>query len=536
VRNHQPVTSAEYLLRPGQALVTATDTRGLITYANPAFIEASGFSAAELLGQPHNLVRHPDMPPQAFADLWATLQAGLPWTGCIKNRRKNGDHYWAEAHMTPVREQGRVIGYMSVRTALSRAQVERAEAAYRAFRTGAAGRLAFVHGAVLPRGGISSLKRRLYAVPFGTRLAGAMGSLGALFALLAGAGGSAWASAIGVAGVALTLAQWLYLQRTLIEPLASARQAVHALASGDLGHQVKAEGADEMAQLLRGLRQVGVNLQAIIGDVRAGADSIELATRGIAAGNADLAVRTQLQAGSLEQTSANMGQFTQAIARSAEHASQANGLVLAASQVAGRGGQAVREVGETMGRISDSAKRIEDIIGLIDGIAFQTNILALNAAVEAARAGEQGRGFAVVAGEVRALAQRSAAAAKEIKHLIEDSVAKVGEGKRQVDQAGATIDDMVVAVQRAAAIMGEITRDSQQQHIAIGEVNASVLELDGITQQNAAMVEQAAGAARKVAAQSAVLAQAVAMFKLESRGLRRPAVEASGVFDSSQGN
>jgi aerotaxis receptor len=269
-----------------------------------------------------------------------------------------------------------------------------------------------------------------------------------------------------------------------------------------------------MGQLLTALHQLNVNLTAIVGDARSNVHVMEQVTRDIAAGNADLASRTEAQAASLEQTAASLTQVESAAGRNTDSAVHADRMVGVASTVAGRGGDAVGRVGATMAGISESAKRIVDIIALIDGIAFQTNILALNASVEAARAGEQGRGFAVVAGEVRNLAQRSANAAREIKGLIEDSVRKVGVGNEQVSSAGATMQEVVAAVRGAAAIMQDITLASREQGQGIAEVNAAMAELDAITRQNAALVQQSAGASNSLAQEAASLAKAMSVFRL----------------------
>nr|WP_307735809.1 methyl-accepting chemotaxis protein [Massilia pinisoli] len=508
-----PVTGIEYPLRDGQSIVSKTDTKGRITYVNPAFIEVSGFTEAELTGKAHNIVRHPDMPPAAFADMWQTLQAGEPWTGLVKNRRKNGDFYWVTANVVPIKENGTTVGYMSVRTRPARADVERAEALYKRMREGRADGIAIRRGAVVRTAWWARLQG-LRQLPLGRRLGIMMGTQAALMLLLAGAvQGWGWRAA-ALAGAVLTLVAWAELQRAIVTPMRRALDAVHALAGGDLSHLPAPGRDDEMGRLLRALRQLNVNLTAIVGDVRAGVVSIEAATRDIAEGNMDLARRTESQAASLEQTAASLAHIAAAAGRNTDSAERADGLVGEASRVAGRGGDAVQQVGSTMGQISGSATRIVDIIGLIDGIAFQTNILALNAAVEAARAGEQGRGFAVVAGEVRSLAQRSAGAAKEIKALIEDSVHKVGQGNELVDAAGQTMRAVVASVRDAAAIMGDITTASRTQSHGIAEVNAALAQLDGITRENAGLVEESATASASVAEQVGHLGQVLSVFKL----------------------
>jgi aerotaxis receptor len=517
VRTNLPVTGIEYILQDGQSIVSKTDTKGRITYINPTFVEVSGFSEDELVGKAHNVVRHPDMPSEAFADLWQTLKAGLPWTGMVKNRRKNGDFYWVVANVVPIRENGATVGYMSVRTRPAREQVKEAEALYRRIRAGEAKGIALRRGAVARtgwRGRLAALRN----LPLGRRLGLMLGTQSALMVALAAAvDGAVWRVLAG-AGAVLTLLAWSELQRAIVRPLRQAEDAVYALAGGDLSYNPPAGRDDEMGHLLLALRQLKVNLTAIVGDVRANVGAIEAATRDIAAGNQDLARRTESQAASLEQTAASLAQVAAVAGNNTDSAVRADGLVGGASSVADRGGVAVQQVGVTMSQISGSATRIVDIIGLIDGIAFQTNILALNAAVEAARAGEQGRGFAVVAGEVRSLAQRSAGAAKEIKLLIEDSVEKIGQGDQLVGAAGQTMREVVASVQDAAKIMHGITLASREQHGGIAQVNAAMHALDGITRENAALVEQAAAASGSVAEQASHLVQALSVFKV-GRGL-----------------
>ena len=512
MRTNLPVTGIEYRMEASQSIVSKTDTKGRITYVNPSFIEVSGFAEDELLGKAHNIVRHPDMPPEAFADLWQTLQAGQPWTGMVKNRRKNGDFYWVVANVVPVKEAGRIVGYMSVRTAPTREQVAAASELYRKFRAGEQGALA-IRGGRAVRTGLAAQLQGLRRWPLGRCLGVAMGGQALLLAALGLATDGALWQGLAAFGVLGTLAAWAGLRHAIVAPLQEALESVHALAGGDLSQLPESHRSGEFGQLLRALRQLNINLQAIVGDVRSNVREIEQTTRDIASGNVDLAGRTESQAASLEQTVASLGQVAGAAGRNADSARRADGLVGAAAGVAGRGGDAVERVGATMGQISASATRIVDIISLIDGIAFQTNILALNAAVEAARAGEQGRGFAVVAGEVRSLAQRSAGAAKEIKALIEDSVQKVEQGNLLVGEAGQTMREVVASVQGAAGIMHDITEASRAQGGELGEVNAAMAELDAITRQNAALVEQSAAASNNVAEEAKRLAQALSVFK-----------------------
>ncbi|MDO9008571.1 MAG: methyl-accepting chemotaxis protein, partial [Thiobacillus sp.] len=293
--------------------------------------------------------------------------------------------------------------------------------------------------------------------------------------------------------VALAIAFWLIRAITL--PLREAVRAAEHVAAGDLMQTINVRSNDETGQLMQAMQAMNSSLANIVSQVRSGTETISVASRQIATGNADLSSRTEQQASSLEETASSMEELTSTVKQNAENARQANQLVQSTAEVAVKGGQVVGQVVDTMASIKDSSRKIADIIGVIDSIAFQTNILALNAAVEAARAGEQGRGFAVVASEVRNLAQRSAGAAKEIKSLIEDSVGQVEAGDRLVEEAGKTMSEIVTSVKRVTDIMGEIAAASQEQSAGIEQVNQAITQMDDVTQQNAALVEQAAAAA-----------------------------------------
>jgi methyl-accepting chemotaxis protein len=901
MRQNLPVTGKEYLLRDGIQIVSATDTKGVITFCNPDFIEASGYTESELLGAPHNLLRHPDMPAAAFKDLWDTLSSGHPWSALVKNRRKNGDHYWVRAYASPIKKEGQITGYLSIRAKPEREEIAAAEALYKDIREGRAKGL-YLEGGRIFHTGWRGVIEHFQNMSLRARLIGTMAMMALFLAVIGGIGlygmgksnqiidevyaralepakladqirylladsrgqvllgmqhdpatplaalhehpiqthldvitansnqiTAAWErlskvefdgaavatpkvkaaleafqvartrfgqdgilpaksalqaemygdigdmlidsidplyqqvnavtntllteldayaqeqrtiaedraatlrnfmllvfllaiAASGVVGWLLLRAVVLPLQRTIgyfdrisqgrydnaiqvdrhdeigrvLESLAnmqirlgydvaesrrvaqdslriktaldsstvgitvsdaethlvhmtpSARtllqqlcgpgrsadslyggslsslfrdqeqaarfdhavqsgtqvdlaveghhlrliarpildeagqqlgrvtqwsdrttevaveqevaNLVNAAAAGDFSQRLAAggkegfflqlaeginrlvetseRGMNDVARMLKALSSGDLTqridadyqgligqlkddanattgrLQEIVSQIREASEAINTAAQEIASGNADLSARTESQAASLETTATSMDQLTSTVKQNADNARQANQLARGASDIAVKGGGVVGQVVRTMGSIADSSKKIADIIGVIDGIAFQTNILALNAAVEAARAGEQGRGFAVVAGEVRSLAQRSAAAAKEIKGLISDSVDKVSDGYKLVEQAGNTMGEVVDAVKRVTDIMGEISAASTEQSQGIEQVNSAIAKMDEGTQQNSALVEQAAAAAHSMQEQAMSLTQAVAVFRL----------------------
>lgn len=535
MRRNLPVTDTEVILSDQHSIVSTTDLQGNINYANPYFIEISGYAHQELLGAPQNILRHPDMPVEAFADLWATVKSGRPWTGLVKNRTKNGSFYWVMANVTPVYERGQPVGYMSVRTKPTRDQVQQAEQLYKEIREGNPRKLHIQDGAAV-RPGVLSRLMRIGLVP---RL---QLSLAVVVLAFAGLGlhlaAPDWLSG-GTAALLAVLGAWsavyagISLQRQVLAPLVGVTRSARVMAGGDLTQDIHAAGQSELGQLQNALRQTNINLRSIIGDVRSNFDSISQATQEIAAGNMDLSNRTESQASSLEETAASMEQLTGTVQQSAGNAEQANSLAVDASAVANQSGAIVQEVVTTMHDISSASRKIVDIIGLIDGIAFQTNILALNAAVEAARAGEQGRGFAVVASEVRSLAGRSAAAAKDIKNLIDTTLSQVDAGALLTEQAGIAMQQVIDSTARVTVIMAEMTDATREQSLGIAQVGQAVTLLDTVTQQNAALVEEAAAAASQLAEQADRLTGALAIFKLPTIEVIRGSAHATTIRQPS---
>ena len=521
MRVNLPISTQEYAFPKGQTLVSTTDLKGRILYCNPMFIEVSGYEKEELLGQPHNIVRHPDMPEEAYRDMWETIASGNPWSAPVKNRRKDGTFYWVMANVTPLMQGDQPTGYMSVRTEATRDQIQAADQLYRQMQAEKqAGTLVHVlrEGQIVKNTLWGRMARAVQLGPLGKimlcTLLLVFASWGA--ALLGGhtmtvAAGAAW---LGVVLLALGMA--VYLHRATVAPLSQMLRWANRMAAGDLTQKIAASRSDTVGQLQKALAQLNVNLLSIVRDARQESEHMQLSTREIAQGNQDLSERTEAQASNLEQTAASMEEITGTVKQTAESARQATVLATQATQVAERSNEAVDGVASTMQQIQTASGRISEITQLIDSIAFQTNILALNAAVEAARAGEQGRGFAVVASEVRSLSHRTLSAAKEIRQLIDDSATKVSEGHAKTDAAQKTMTESLELVRRVNTLIGEIHSASNEQLSGISQVNAAVAQLDTITQQNAALVEENAASAMQLNGQAQTMTETVQVFRIDA--------------------
>ncbi|WP_196083071.1 PAS domain-containing methyl-accepting chemotaxis protein [Enterobacter hormaechei] len=479
------VTQNEYPLDDDTTLMSTTDLHSYMTHTNDTFVQVSGFTLQELLGQPHNIVRHPDMPKAAFADMWYTLQKGEPWSGIVKNRRKNGDHYWVRANAVPMVRNGQMTGYMSIRTRATEDEVAAVEPLYKALSEGRCKKR--IHkGLVVRKGWLGKLP----AMPLRWRVRSVMAVLFAVMAATLVASAAGWASLVAAAVVMLL--GTLVFEQQIVRPVENvARQALR-VATGERNSVQHLNRSDELGLTLRAVGQLGLMCRWLINDVSSQVVSVRDGSDRLAQGNEDLNDRTRQTVANVQQTVATMNQMAASVQSNSETAAEVDKLSMAASSAATQGGTVMQTVVKTMDDIADSTQRIGSITSLINDIAFQTNILALNAAVEAARAGEQGKGFAVVAGEVRHLASRSANAANDIRKLIDASASKVQSGADQVHAAGRTMDDIVGQVKNVTQLIAQISHATSEQATGLTELTRAVAELDSITQKNADLVEESA--------------------------------------------
>jgi aerotaxis receptor len=670
MRNNQPVTQREYVLSEEAVLISRSDLKGNVTYANPTFVDVSGYSREELIGSPHNLLRHPDMPEAAYADFWKTIQAGATWQGVVKNRRKNGDHYWVHATVAPLRDGERLVGYTSVRRKAPANLVARAEKVYADIRTNGKSRSYKLAQGTLRRKGIagafsrlqlSSLKAKLTSMVVASLLllclSGALGvyalmvsgerletinrsGLGevaslqhierymgktvetlepvvrnprqvdldavnaeigdyvsalntlwldynvddvaegevtqafdsalttwdegveaTLVAIQEGNGFAAFEAFNNIVvptteslrgmnsalvdqvradaqalvtqaqqgrqqmllaqlvllavGFLVMIGMSVMILKSVFRSLSGARYITFQIAAGNLAARERRQTNDELGELLYSLDTMRFSLSSIVGDVENRVSVVTPAIQQIAAENEELSSRTEQQASSLQQTASSMEEMTSTVQQNTENARQATDLAVQNAASTKDTGQQMQQLVERMQRIAQSAEKMTEMISVIDGIAFQTNILALNASVEAARAGEHGRGFAVVASEVRNLAGRSADAAQEIRKMIDSTTQEVSGGRSAVEQAERAIEEVSQQVSRVSELMAAISTASTEQSSGIGQINTAIAEMDHVTQQNASKVQSIAASADNLSLEAHELANVVDAFRLE---------------------
>ncbi|AMO49513.1 Methyl-accepting chemotaxis sensory transducer [Enterobacter sp. FY-07] len=509
MKRNTHVTQKEFLLNDGTTLLSTTDTHSHITYANTAFIDASGFNEDQLMGAAHNIIRHPDMPPAAFGDMWFTIQQGDSWTGMVKNRRQNGDHYWVRANVTPIYQQGQLTGYISVRNIPERAEVDASSALYQQVNENKLKGYRFYKGLVVRRGLFSflSLFQRINVskrINFGTIITAAL--LVALQYTDLNAATKAGASIIILGLLSV------FLQSQISRPLKIILSQMQKVVSGRKADYRHFNRVDEIGLLMRLVNQSGLNLSSLVGDVSAQINGIRTISGRITSEGESLQKRTEETSADLHQTAAAVEEIASAVRQTAETASDAMARADETSASAMNSGDVMKKTIAMMQAVSADNNKIVDIIGVIDSIAFQTNILALNAAVEAARAGESGRGFAVVAAEVRNLAQHSASAAREIQSLIEHNVANVKSGVEMVEKTETHLTAMIDSVINMSTMIKEIGVATHEQTQALELINQSVSRIGTMTHNNTGMVEQVTSAAEDLSERAARLHRAVHVF------------------------
>jgi aerotaxis receptor len=506
--------SREFEISGSEFLVLVSDKASQFLYANAAYLHASGYEWDELKGTITARMLHKDTPIQVSHDMVKTLRSQQPWTGIIKNQRKDGGYYWLRLNISPLYSKGAFAGSLLVHTKPTRSEIQTFEATYQRLRADKT--LLFSHGRAISNSLLSRTIDRIRHRGLGSRIWASMIALDALALTALLTVGDQGATLWGVWGtiVAATTMIGARLTSSIVQPLRDAVRMANRMAAGDLGSESHSARSDEIGSLIRALTQMNMNLRATVLDVRGGVSLMQGATDEIANGTLELSGRTEEQTAHLQGTTSSIDQINKMVQSTADSARQASQLAKSASAAADSGGQVVGQVISTMDGITHSSKKIAEIIGVIDSIAFQTNILALNAAVEAARAGEHGRGFAVVAGEVRNLAQRTAHSAREIKALISTSVDQVAQGSSLVNTAGRSIENIVDQVRRVTDLVDRIADATIGQSRGIGEVTQGVAKLDAMTQQNASLAQDSTFTADNLRAQAERLAQAVGVFKL----------------------
>ena len=486
MRINEPVVLSENNYSENVEIISTTDMKGITTSANEDFMQISGFDDNEIIGKNHNVVRHPDMPPEAFSMLWTQLKAGKPWVGLVKNRCKNGQYYWVDAYVCPQYEGDQIIGFQSVRTKPKREWVERADKLYAKVMAGKSEqdkKTSKLEAVNLPQYPLGITGKFLTAF------------LIAIVPVMTGMWLTGQASLISVlTGMVVSFGLGFVGIRYLLAPILELARESKGFHEDLLAQYIYTGNTDEIGQIRFGQIFLQAKVRTVIGRVRESSDVLNKAASEIAHGNLDLSQRTEEQASSLEETASSMEEMTATVKQNSDNTQEASRIATSARTEAEGGNEIVAKAIESMSGINESSKKIADIISVIDEIAFQTNLLALNAAVEAARAGEQGRGFAVVAGEVRALAGRSAESAKEIKDLITESVNKVEEGSQLVSDSGKTLKGILGGVKKVTDIVAEIASSSNEQASGIDQINKAIMQMDDVTQQNAALVEEAASA------------------------------------------
>jgi aerotaxis receptor len=486
MRVNTPVTQNERHIKDDTEIISTTNLKGIINTANDDFVEISGFAWSELENKNHNIIRHPDMPPEAFHMVWENMKQGKPWMGVVKNRCKNGDHYWVDAFVTPQVENGKVIGYQSVRVKPDRQWVDRAGDLYAKVMSGKSSddiRRSTLADVKITRFPISFTQKIILTVICVLALTlGALAVLGKLsfLAAIAGLLGGGMFSAV--------------MLNHFLKDLRNLAEECKEIFEDPLAQYIYTGRTDELGAIKYTLIFRNASLRTAIGMVKSSSDVIEKSASEISEGNLDLSRRTEQQASSLEETASSMEEMTSTVQQNADGVQHAHKIVSETRDLAEESKKVASSTVMAMNDINESSSKIVDIIQVIDEIAFQTNLLALNAAVEAARAGDQGRGFAVVAGEVRSLAGRSAEAAKEITGLIKGSAAKVEQGSELVNESGQTMENIVDSVVKVSNIISEIASASQEQTGGIEQVNLAITHIDEATQQNAALVEEVASA------------------------------------------